>query len=210
MTAEAFASIDIAPIFAFIFLRSRRTRDRLADRLGKVAARLALDRDHDREEIGFGHRNALRHALDGFRQREPESGLHDLRGIRPRTGSSHSSAAMRIVSPSGRPDLTPRTMMSIAVGKLAMNFAIRRRRSHLSTNCGRPAPPITATSAATTRLPDWTQAAAPITSPAIAHATRNCDGLTERPACSIRLRRLARRRFAFSRSRRPSAICLRR
>jgi hypothetical protein len=58
ITAEALASIDIAWIFAFIFRRSRKTRDRLAkasDRLPPAFCWI----DHDPEEVGFGQRHPL-------------------------------------------------------------------------------------------------------------------------------------------------------
>ena len=43
MTADALASIDIALILAFIFLRSRSTRERLPSASDEIAAGLLLD-----------------------------------------------------------------------------------------------------------------------------------------------------------------------
>ncbi len=103
--------------------------------------------------------------------------------------------------------MTPRTMMSIALGKLAMNFATRRRRSCSSISLGRPAEPITTTIAASSALFDSIQVAAPSRRPITTQAATNRWRLIESPACSILDCRLRRLRFAFSRSRRPSAIC---
>ena len=58
------------------------------------------------------------------------------------------------VSPSGRPALTPRTMMSSALGKMSTNLLMRRMRSRDSTRLGRPSAAITPTSPASGRLPD--------------------------------------------------------
>ena len=95
ITAEAFASIDMALIFPFIFLRSRKHAGQIADRFGEIAARLALDGDDDREEVGFGDRNPLRHPLDGFRQSQPERLRFDDLAEFGFTGSGLSSAMMR-------------------------------------------------------------------------------------------------------------------
>ena len=68
MTAEAVASIAIAPILPFIAFRSRSTFDKLPKSLREIAARLRLDRDHDRKKVRFGDWHALGQTLDRLRQ----------------------------------------------------------------------------------------------------------------------------------------------
>ena len=97
MPAEALASCDIAWIFAFIFLRSRSTRDRLPSasaRLPPAFCWIAID---DAEEIRLRHRHVLVELAAGLAQRHAdrlgfddgaEFGLHRLR----RLGRDHLQA----------------------------------------------------------------------------------------------------------------------
>ncbi len=115
ITAEALASIDIAPILAFIFLRSRSTRERLpsaSDRLPPAWPWMAMT-IAKKLVSATGTRCAMRSTASGS-VRPIVVACTTLRNS-PRTGSALSLAAIRMVSPSGRPDLTPRTMMSMRV-----------------------------------------------------------------------------------------------
>src|SRR5574337_698577 len=126
------------------------------------------------------------------------------------TGSTLSLATMRIVSPSGRPALTPRTMTSIAFGKFSMKRLIRRARNRASARRGAPPAPMTATRSASSGLFVSSPAMAARTRPSAALKAMNCRREILSPACSIRASSPRRWRFFFSSARRPSAICLRR
>ena len=99
----------------------------IAHRFGKIAARLRLNADDDGEEIRL--RDSAR-AAPVVRRLRPGSGPCDCDSTISRnsavTGSEASAAMMRKQSPSGRPALTPRTMMSIALGNSATNLLMRR------------------------------------------------------------------------------------
>ena len=125
MTAEAFASIDIAWILAFIFLRSRSTRDRLPSASERLPPALCWIDDHDAEEVRLRQRHALEQLGAGLAQRDADrSASRRWPGIRSCTGSGASVAMMRRQSPSGRPALTPRTMTSTASGKLMQELVL--------------------------------------------------------------------------------------
>src|SRR3974377_841604 len=70
--AEAFASMDIAWILAFIFLRSRNTRERFSERFRQVAAGSLLNADDDCKEVGLRNRNMLVQTIAGLSQWEAD------------------------------------------------------------------------------------------------------------------------------------------
>ena len=67
MAAEALASIESACTLAFIFLRSRSTRERLPSASERLPPACGLDLDDDAEEAGFRAGHRLDHAQRGFR-----------------------------------------------------------------------------------------------------------------------------------------------
>ena len=91
--------------------------------LAEITAGLALDRDADDEEP------ELRHADDDRRSATapPPSGVRAKGRTRPAgiprpIGSSISEPTVLMVSDTGRPDFSPRTIRSIDSGNLARNF----------------------------------------------------------------------------------------
>ena len=83
ITADALASWLTALIFAFIFLRSRSTLDRLFSASARLPPVFALDRHDDGEEIHFRQRHALVHALDALVDGDADAlALDDLEKLR--------------------------------------------------------------------------------------------------------------------------------
>ena len=72
MPAEAFASCDIAWIFAFIFLRSRSTFDRLPSASERLPPDLLLNCNDDSEKICLRQRRALVQFAAGLAQRHAD------------------------------------------------------------------------------------------------------------------------------------------
>ena len=155
IAAEASASIDIAPILPFIFLRSRTVFDEVADRLGKVAAGLGLDFDDDGEEVGLGRRHALRHLHAGLGDGDAERlrlddlaefGPHRLRRL---VGDDSQRVAERQAGAHAAHDDVERGGQRVDEFLDAPLASAERAR-----NSARPTPTVIATSAASSGLWD--------------------------------------------------------
>ena len=72
MLAEAFASVLMATILPFIFLRSRTTLERLPIASARLPPDFCWMRDDDGEEIRLGDRHALVELADAVAERQPE------------------------------------------------------------------------------------------------------------------------------------------
>ena len=151
MPAEALASMHIALILPFIFLRSRSTRERLpsaSERLPPAFCWMAMTMA---KKFDLRQRHALVElARPPRRAAGPCCWVSTMRRNSRCTGSAASLAMMRRQSLSGRPDLMPRTMTSMRVRQLVEELlACRRLRRKLRNQRGRPKPPAKATPSAT-------------------------------------------------------------
>src|SRR5262245_33884034 len=147
--AEAFASAESARTLACSRLRSRSTPERLpsaSERLPPACAWMAMTMAKKRTS-GIGMRSIMRSkaSLSGTPTRccstssvnSPDTGCGDSRAMMPR----HSG--------SGRPDLTPRTMTSMALANSSMNLVWRRLVIRARIQRGRPSAPTNSPSSGT-------------------------------------------------------------
>ena len=126
MLADALASIDIAWIFSFIFLRSRSTLERLpsaSDRLPPDFCWIAITMPK-KLASGSGIRSKSR--AQASPSGMPIVWVSMIARNSPRSGSGESAATTLIDSNSGKPALMPRTMTSTASGS-AFRKAVSRR-----------------------------------------------------------------------------------
>ena len=137
--AEALASDDSALIFSRISLRERSTAGEVAQRLGEVAAGLLLDGQHDGEEVHFRDRRALVHLLQRLIEGHAHADVLDQRsGTRCRAARGLSRPMILRHSLSGRPDLTPRTMTSMASANWLDELLLRALARMPRNQRGRP------------------------------------------------------------------------
>ena len=151
--AEAFASDDRAPIFSRIIFRARST----ADRFDSASARLPPDFCWISRTVakkfssGSGIRStiffipsSIDTPIDWSSTRRANSGP---------IGSGDSRAMIFRHSFSGRPDFTPRTMMSSALANSAVNFFCRPLQRMPRNQRGMPRPEPTPEASDTSS--DW-------------------------------------------------------
>ena len=183
--AEAIASDDRALTFSRISLRARRMAERLASasaRLPPVFCWMASTTVKNRSS-GVGMRSnifsrpwSIGSPMDRLSTRRWNSGP---------SGAGLSRAMMRRQSLTGRPDLMPRTMMSMASEKAAVNFLVRRLARKPTTQRGRPRPAAKrrAATAGPAAAGAGTGSPPATTAPNTPLAIQNCCGVTVRPAC---------------------------
>ena len=110
-------------------------------RLGEIAAGLALDGERDHEELELRGAEPIGGVLErGLPSSCRSSSCRRPCGIRGLPGPVISLATMPSVSVIGRPERSPRTISSIASGKFVLNFLIRRLIILPMTKCGPPTP----------------------------------------------------------------------
>ena len=146
--AEALASIDMAWIFAFIFLRSRSTRDRLpsaSDRLPPDFCWIEMTMPKKFASATGMRSYSLTQASPSGR---PNDWVSTMARNSLQTGSGESLAMTLMQSSSGSPALMPRTMTSTASGKCLRNFASRRFLRNLRSQRGNPKAPAKPSAAA--------------------------------------------------------------
>jgi hypothetical protein len=186
MAAEAFASPDSARIFAFIFLRSRTTRERLP----RASARLPPDLCWIDKIIpkkfasgtGIFSYNFAQASPNGI----PTACVSRILRNSDFTGSGDSTAITFKQSSSGSPALAPRTMTSIASGNASTKRASRRFFKSDSSHRGKPKAPTKASIAATMRPAPLSRPARNRATLAPAETSSNCRFDHVRPACEMR------------------------
>ena len=110
----------------------------------------------------------------------------------PASGSAVSRPMIFRQSCTGRPDLMPRTMMSMASEKVAVNLLVRRLARKPRTHCGRPSAQTPPRPSAIIQFTRISSRKANTQKPNTALPIQNCSTVKVRPACSSRLRRLIR------------------
>ena len=133
--AEALASDDIALILPCRRLRSRSTPARLPSASDRLPPDLLLDGHDDGEEAHFRGRHGFEHPLQPLIQRDADLQAFDqvVEFAAHRIGRLRAPRS-RSASLVGRPDLTRRTMTSMALAKFVGEFLLAPRLS------GSPAP----------------------------------------------------------------------
>ena len=148
IAADAFASIDIAPILPFIFLRSRKTRERLpiaSDRLPPAFDWILMTMA---KKLASVIGNPLSHLVDRFGERQThrlrfhdhaEFAAHRLGGL---VGDDAQAVAERQARLDAAHDDVDR------VGKFRDEFLDAPFAHCASTKLGKPSTPMTAAGAA--------------------------------------------------------------
>ena len=103
------------------------------------------------------------------------------------SGSGASIVIIFMQSSSGKPALTPRTIMSTASGNPLRNFDSRRFFKYDSSQYGRPKAPAKPSPMAGTRPALLNSPAMNITAPMPAEMMANCRFDHDKPACAIRV-----------------------